>query len=594
MRTIVAAVGFYILSVCGFFASAAPVEIFVNQVAYEQNGYKTGIVKTDRPVDHHTRFELVEKGSQKVVFSGILQASQQVKDWSVNNWYAIADFSALKTPGTYRLVVKLAGKTDSSYYFPVQPGLLPAITIPAILQFFQHQRAQSPEELGADQHVLLYGSDKRVDLRGGWCDASGDVSKYFSHLAYTNFMLPQQIPMVTWSFINTAEQLPGLIHKAGIEEAFNDEALYGADYLLRSLSEEGYFYMTLFSYFKKDPEERRVVGLLADSKTTPDYQCAWREGAGMAIAALARISKWNRNRDYNAAQYLAGAERAFAHVALNSLKYADDGKDNIIDDYCALMAASELWIATRKTVYQAEARKRASNLCKRLSATGYFIADDKNRPFWHAADAGLPVVALVRYLDIENDRNFRKAVLATIKRAIDYNLKVTKEAINPFGYARQHFRFGGLIKSGFFMPHENESGWWWQGEDARLASLAAAMICGGRLVYPSSNEWGVQPELLKYAFDQVSWILGKNPYGMCMMYGYGYKNVPYMASMYGHGSGRGGISNGITGKDGNADGSGIDFKVEDNGNEWRWSEQWIPHTGWFLQAVTALARRENK
>ncbi|WP_114793253.1 glycoside hydrolase family 9 protein [Niabella yanshanensis] len=583
----------YLFCFHNFGANAGTIEIFINQVAYEQNGYKTGIIKTGSPVKSRTHFELLEKSSRKLVFSGLLPASEQVKDWSVNDWYTVADFSAFKTPGTYCLVVRLDGNVDSSCHFSIQRNALPAIGIPAILQFFQGQRANSPEELGADRHVLLYGSDKRVDLRGGWCDASGDVSKYFSHLAYTNFMLPQQIPMVTWSFINTAEQLPDFIQKAGIEDAFKDEALYGADYLLQSLAEEGYFYMTLFSYFKKDPEERRVVGLLADSKTTSDYQCAWREGAGMAIAALARISRWNKNRDYTSAQYLAGAERAFAHVAVNNLKYADDGKDNIIDDYCALMASSELWMATGKPIYQAEARQRAANLNKRLSPTGYFIADDKNRPFWHAADAGLPVVALVRYLDIENDANLRNRALATIKRAVDYNLKVTEATVNPFGYARQHFSSGGVVRSGFFIPHDNESGWWWQGEDARLASLTAAMIAGGRLVYPANNEWGAQAEIVKYAFNQVSWILGKNPYGMCMMYGYGHKNVPYMASMYGHGSGKGGISNGITGKDGNADGTGIDFKVADNGNEWRWSEQWIPHTGWFLQAVTALAPREK-
>ena len=75
---------------------------------------------------------------------------------------------------------------------------------------------------------------------------------------------------------------------------------------------------------------------------------------------------------------------------------------------------------------------------------------------------------------------------------------------------------------------------------------------------------------------------------MSMMFGYGKNNVPYMASMYGHGSGKGGISNGITGKDGLGDGSGIDFKSADNGNEWRWSEQWIPRSSSFLQAVTAM------
>lgn len=569
------------------FAGNGEPRVLVNQVAYECEGYKTVMFKSRQAPGQNVWFHLVDASGGAVVYSGRLQKALQVKDWS-DDWYAVADFSSFKKPGRYRVSVAASGAVYSSADFRIAANALATTGIPAIMHFFQQQRASSPEELGADQQVRLYGSEKRVDLRGGWCDASGDVSKYFSHLAYTNFMLPQQTPMVAWSLIHTAEKIPHMLEATGVTAAFRDEALYGADYLLRSLSEEGYFYMTVFSYFKKDPEARRVVGLLADSKTTADYPCAWREGGGMAIAALARVSRWGQNREFTSAQYRAGAERAFAHLQINSKKYADDGKDNIIDDYSALMGATELWMATGNALYKTEARQRAASLSKRMSPAGYFIADAHQRPFWHAADAGLPVIALVRYLDAEKDATHRKTVLRTIKKAIDYQLRVTRQAPNPFGYARQHFNFRNEVHSGFFIPHENESGWWWQGENARLASLAAAVVYGGRLVYPDKNAWGVRAPLLQYAFNQVSWILGKNPYDICMMYGYGKKNVPYMASMYGHGSGKGGISNGITGKNGNADGSGIDFKVEDNGNEWRWSEQWIPHTGWFLQAITAL------
>ena len=72
------------------------------------------------------------------------------------------------------------------------------------------------------------------------------------------------------------------------------------------------------------------------------------------------------------------------------------------------------------------------------------------------------------------------------------------------------------------------------------------------------------------------------------MYQFGANNVPYMHSNYGHGSQRGGISNGITGGKDHGDGSGIDFRTEDNGNEWRWTEQWLPHAAWFLNAITAM------
>jgi len=162
--------------------------------------------------------------------------------------------------------------------FQLGEKALTKIAVPAITSFFYHQRAASPEEQEADKNIILYGSSRTVDLRGGWCDASGDVSKYFSHLAYTNFMSPQQIPMVDWSMINTVERIPKLLHDINSKESLTTEALYGADYIMRSLSPEGYFYMTVFTYFNKDPKARRVVGLLANSKTTSDYQCAWREG----------------------------------------------------------------------------------------------------------------------------------------------------------------------------------------------------------------------------------------------------------------------------------------------------------------------------
>ena len=565
------------------------ITILNNQVAFNLSGPKRAIIKSSEPLNASTTFDLVDALTFEKVFTGELAQGIEVKEWFPGVFYSQANFSDFEKPGIYKLVIRNQDREYSSYDFQIGEHAIGKIAIPAIINFFFHQRSNSPQELEADKNILLFGSNKTVDLHGGWCDASGDISKYFSHLAYTNFMSPQQIPMVTWSMVNSAETTSKLLKEINAQEPLMQEALYGADYILRSLSPEGYFYMTVFSYFNKDPKARRVVGLLADSKTTSDYQCAWREGGGMAVAVLARISQWKRDGDFTAAQYLAGAEKGFAHLLKNSTKYADDGKDNVIDDYCALMAASELWNATGKTVYRDEARKRSKNLAKRITPQGYFLANDANRPFWHAADAGLPIIALARYLDVEKDPAFRKPAFETIKKALDYNLKVTGEVANPFGYPRQSFPNKGKVQNGFFIPHENESGWWWQGEDARLGSLAAAAIVGGRLVYPGNGPFGVNQQLAEYASHLVSWVLGCNPYNICMMYGYGRNNVPYMSSMYGHGSGRGGISNGITGKDGHGDGSGIDFKMEDHGNEWRWSEQWIPHSGWFLQAVAAMS-----
>jgi hypothetical protein len=509
--------------------------------------------------------------------------------WRPGKYFYQANFSAFSQPGKYLLTVAANDHLYNSAPFIIEEHALATLTIPSIIHYYRKQRANTPQEEGADAHVLLYGSDKTVDIRGGWCDASGDVSKYFSHLAYTNLMSPQQIPLVTWSLVNTLEAIPQQLNAWKVKDSLEQETLWGADYLMRSLSAADYFYMTVFSYFKPDPSNRRIVGLLANSVTTSDYQCAFREGGGMAIAALARVARLNKNGAFTASQYLDGAKRAFAHLLINNTRYADDGKENILDDYCALMAATELWITTHQTLYRDEARKRAGSLIHRLNPEGCFMANNAGRPFWHASDAGLPVVALCRYLSKETDGVKRAAALQAIRRSLDYQLQITQAVSNPFGYARQPFLYNGKVTTGFFIPHENESGWWWQGENARLSSLATAALMGSKLAYNKPGDKAKKDSLVQFATQQLSWIMGCNPYAMCFMYGFGQSNVPYMASLFGHGSEKGGISNGITGKNGNADGSGIDFKTSAEGNEWRWTEQWIPHAAWFLNAVTILA-----
>ncbi len=579
---------FFVLSLITL-RSFGQTEIHASQVAYDSRGPKLAVIKLNEKYPKEISFSVQDVKSSQSIYTGVLSQGAEIESWFPGRFFYKADFSSVRKAGEYQISLTLNGVQSLSAPFRIEENALVKLTLPAIISYYNHQRANTPEELGADIKIKPKGSERQVDMRGGWADASGDISKYFSHLAYANFMSPQQIPLVTWSLASTSEGISGMLGTMGLRDSIRSETLYGADYMMRALSPEGYFYMIIFSHFKKDPAARDIVGLLANSVTTTDYQSAFREGGGMAIASLARVSQWKQNGDFSAEQYLEAAKKAFDHLLLNNSKYTDDGKDNIIDDYCALMAATELWIATDLPLYRDEARKRAENLNNRMSSAGYFIADDADRPFWHASDAGMPVVALSRYLDKEKDESLRKSALSTIKSALDYNLKISNAVPNPFGYARQSFKYQGKVMDGFFIPHENETGWWWQGENARLGSLATAALLGGRLVYPAKGNWGITKPLAEFVSQQLSWVLGANPYNMCFMYGFGKNNVPYMEALFGHGSQKGGISNGITGADGKADGSGIDFRLHANGNEWRWTEQWIPHAAWFLQAIAVMA-----
>jgi hypothetical protein len=106
----------------------------------------------------------------------------------------------------------------------------------------------------------------------------------------------------------------------------------------------------------------------------------------------------------------------------------------------------------------------------------------------------------------------------------------------------------------------------------------------------------------KYATDQLDWILGKNPYATCMMYGFGTK-VPekYDGQSEFDATLKGGIANGITGK--NTDGSGIawdddgvtavGFPYDEPWHNWRWIEQWLPHSTWYLMALATRYDEKN-
>jgi hypothetical protein len=570
--------------------SASPA-IFVNQVAYDLRGPKVAVIQADAALPGSATATVIDDVTSAVQLTVPLAGAGTIDEWTPGKAYYTADFSALRRPGTYRVRATIGGTEVTSDAFTVGENALARATIPSIVRYYFRQRATSAEEWAADSAVRVNDGSKTVNMRGGWTDASGDISKYFSHLAYANFLSPQQSPMVAWELADAYERIPALLTAEGVRDDVQAEALWGADYLYRALAPEGYFHMVVFSFFSKNPSDRRIVGLLADSKTNNRWQASFRSGGGMAIAALARISQWKKNSTYFTAQnYLDAAQKAFAHLLVNNRAYDDDGKENIIDDYCALMASTELWIATDSALYRDEARKRMHNLAGRMTAEGYFRANDTDRPFWHAADAGLPIVALVRYLDRETDAASRTIALGTIRKALDYELRVTRRVANPFGYARQSFLYDGRVREGFFIPQSNESGWWWQGENARLGSLAAAAILGGRLVYPADNGWGVKGELASFAADQIAWILGRNPFSVSFMHGFGRNNPPVISALFGHGTNKGGIANGVTGRKGNGDGTGIDWRTEDGGIEWRWIEQWIPHSGWFLVAASAMAQ----
>ncbi|MCM2423582.1 glycoside hydrolase family 9 protein [Streptomyces sp. RKAG293] len=500
-------------------------------------------------------------------------------------------------PGRYAVrVVGGGGRPTVSDPFEVAEDRLQRATMSDVLAYFKAMRS-SGEIDRKDRHAALWGDDtgREVDARGGWLDASGDTSKFLSHLTYTRTMSPQQMPLCAWAMMAARDAItehhPALVRSLGAR--LRDEALWGADFLVRFRAPEGYFYTGVFDALTKELDERVVSAPLAECVRTDRYQAAYRQGGGLAIAALARAAALDDHGDFTGPDYLSAAVQGFVHLEAHNLEYLDDGTESIVDDYTALLAATELVAAgaggedgAPGTGAREAARRRVRSLLSRYvrpaDGPGWFTGDAEGRPFFHAAEAGLPVLALTRFATVLPGSPEAGPARALALEAMLDTVRRTHAVPNPFGYPRQRVRpADASAKDAFFFPHANETGYWWQGENATIASLAAAASACAALDDAGEDD---RARLGAFADDQLAWITGRNPFDASMVQGRGRNNVDYTSDFPNI---PGGIVNGIT--SGWSDEEDIAFLPPDAppGDVWRWAEQWIPHTGWFLLAVAS-------
>lgn len=554
--------------------------IATNQVGYEAAGPKFAVLALGDGPDF-TALRLRDATTGELVFETTPGEATGVDRWKTQRWQS-AEFTSFTGAGRFLLeALDASGARLVSEPFEIAEQLYAERFPTALLGYFQSQRTTEPY-LSADRAIAFIGNKRnaRVDVHGGWYDASGDVSKYLSHLSYANFMNPQQTPLVVWA-LSKAAICPHI--DAKLHAAFRAEALWGADFLVRMCDPAGMFYMTVFDRWSGDTAQREICSYATQKGHKHDtWEAGYRQGGGMAIAALARAARLRQDGEFTAAEYLATAERAFAHLEVHNLEYLDNGEENIIDDYCALLAATELSRSTHKPEYLVKAGERATSLLNRLTSghgyDGWWRADNGTRPFFHASDEGLPIAALVDYLAIAPEAD-RPRVSAALAKVVRHLARITAEVANPFAYPRQLVkRSDGEIGTQVFYPHGNDSGYWWQGENARLGSLAYAL----RRAMPHVDAEAA--ELARVQSQRaLDWILGLNPYHACMLQGFGRNWAIYGPAKFPNADG--GICNGITSS--LTDETDIGFcETEDPFQSWRWSEQWLPHAAWFLLAMT--------
>ncbi|MEF1246446.1 glycoside hydrolase family 9 protein [Vibrio owensii] len=563
--------------------------LLTNHIGYERLGPKKAIIQTSRPRLSSYTALLVCADSHQTVATLTVEKQGKVANWHQGHFYLI-DFSSFNTPGNYYL------RFDHlrSSHFEIGEHILFDRTLSDVIHYFKSQRCGGIFDQ-QDRQAPLLNSDETADVHGGWYDASGDVSKYLSHLSYANYLNPQQTPMVVWNMLKGLSLLEGNDKLAKFTATrLIEEALFGADFLVRMQNEKGFFYMTVFDKWSKDTAQREICAYETQlGHKFDDYQAGYRQGAGVSIAALASAARLEVHGEFDQQKYRNAAENGYWHLNEHNTQYLNDGEENIIDEYCALLAAVELFKTTKEARYLEESRVWANRLSARQmndEHIQHFWAanQDGSRPYFHAAEAGLPVIALCEYLAIEDDSERALVAKQIITQACEFEVSITNRVKNPFGYPRQYVKGVDEAKrDAFFVAHNNESGYWWQGENARLGSLATMAY----LAQPFIESEILKQQLSKLAQDSINWIVGLNPYDMCMLDGHGRNNPDYLPQ-YGFFNAKGGVCNGITG--GFEDEEDIAFnppaQKDDMLQNWRWGEQWIPHGAWYLLAVMSQAQ----
>ena len=224
-------------------------------------------------------------------------------------------------------------------------------------------------------------------MSGGWYDATGDYGIHLSHQNLTSYFNPQQVPLVAWSCLESYRVLKARNNDnfSEYERRLLDEGLFGADFLVRMKRPDGSFFESISAPGKDKLAKDREIGnpnwrtqiktsasasteKISPAKGPYAYQASFRSGGGMAIAALALASTMPISGDMDHAAYLKAAEDAFAFLSAHNRELLNDGKENILDDYCALMAATELYRATHKATYLQAADERS----EQSDGTPYF------------------------------------------------------------------------------------------------------------------------------------------------------------------------------------------------------------------------------
>ncbi|MHA1339153.1 MAG: glycoside hydrolase family 9 protein [Promethearchaeota archaeon] len=581
-------------------------KILINQIGYFPNQDKMFLVQT-RYTYYHGSFTLknVENISEVISNKKLIYEGRQ---WGFN--YYSGNFSQINSTGTYFIEVMIGNYKLISPIFKIGKNIYNK-ALERAYEFFYYQRCGTKvyelvsgyvghEACHLDDGFVFYDGinyfNEWINLTGGWHSA-GD---YFKH-NYWGFHIHGGVYSMAFAFENTPDILmnidnysyDGRLISNSIPDIL-DEAFWGILYINKTILKNGTMFGSVKGTMDFFPPEYDTdnIPLTKDDRNpfykgdtehvfASPYEVMW------AVAAIGKFINICKQYSYFT-EYIDELNSTIQNLYNNySMHFpttngntAFNSPNDLINWVPFMLASDELFKLTNNSLYNQNSIyvfnriiASISNFHK-IAPLNYDVIGHINRAI------GLTVKWALDNGSIET--------LNSIKQLIEINWNdnwkfLTDNGVNIFG----------ICKISTPTPY------FFKGANLGLNSYYLSAIYAAILSYNASN--GKNEQMLNFAFDQLNWIFGKNPYGVCMMESVGAFNPPSWHHRYAYIAGNmrgavpGAIANGIFDKKGNDTpwfdlSPYIDGSVGDHRVSYETNEPWLPHNIQALQALSILIK----
>ncbi len=551
--------------------------VLVNQLGYDAGQEKILLVQIagGLPQLSAPEFHLVDdKG--RIVFTGNLNARGRVNagtagDWGANYW--TGEFSAFCAEGVYHAKVLAGAAECSSFPFRIGAHALFAEAFAPAVQFFRLQRCgcavpglHPPCHLD-DAKIPAAMGGGHLDATGGWHDA-GDFNKYTSlasRSAYALMVLARESSRKGWPEASRQNLL--------------DEGLWGSEWLRKMWQPgKGIVYEDVWSgygYFRGTPDKE------TDNRigTADDRPFRGQAPSAMVAAALAAAARATGRSDFReAAEDLwRGAvktgsnypEDAWVATCNGVPDLGEDTKGRMVRRTAQLLLADlELEALTAELCYRDDARSCVEFFLHEQKPTGLWPSDFLSRIVFE----GEPAAALALYVEAHPQDNLAPRVRESLSRWLEKQLSRTA---NPFGLLQWSER-------DILNPYVGKT--WYCGQNGQYLSNAWAMALLAKLL--------AEPRGRLAAAHQLDWVMGRNPYNLCLLQGTGTSNPPQLFPGWTPERGRnlvtGGIAPGFVRPKAREDRPSFDLREPPQEVDWHTNEPWEPYNAYLLLTLTAL------